>query len=123
MVEFDIEKWPQKIMDSCDNIVIAASGGKIKWVNKKFKEVTGISEEEIIGMLVENVMGSNYNMIKVREVLIKINSREISMCFGRVFIASKTNGLEEEYKRFNLLFNGNKEKLGRMKLLWRQKTK
>ena len=122
MVEFDIEKWPHKVMDSCDNIVIACGGGKIKWVNKKFKEVTGISEKEIIGMLVENVMGRDYDMIKVREIYVKISSREISMCFGRVFIASKTNGLEEEYKRFNLLFNGNKEKLGRMRLLW-QKTK
>jgi len=123
MVEFDIEKWPQKIIDSCDNIVIACCGGKIKWVNKKFKEVTGISKKEIIGRLAENVMGRDFNMIKIKEItFIKISSREIPTCFGSVFIASKTNGLEEEYKKFNDLFNGNKEKLGRMQLLW-QKTK
>ena len=88
MEEFDIEKWPEKIMNSCDNIVIAASRGKIKWVNQRFKEVTCVSEKEIVGSVVESVMGEDYNMIKIKEVFIKITSREIPVCFGRVFIAS-----------------------------------
>jgi len=117
-MEFNIEKWPKKLMDSCDNLVIVVSEGKIKWVNKKFREVTGLSDSDVLDCVVENLVGQNGRVEFKGRKICTIRCEEVSTCFGRVLLGTKTNGLNEEYERFNTFLNGNKEKVEK---IWKHK--
>jgi len=111
---FDLKKFPSKLMNSLENAVIVLnSSGNIVWVNAKYKELTSLSDSEVLGRHIDEVMkdGSCIPCHVKCEFWIK----EVETNYGKVLVAQRTNGLEHEYKKFDGIFKENTMKLKRMK--------
>ena len=118
---FDIKKFPSKLMNSLDSAVIVLNiDGNIVWVNDRWRYITGLSNGEVVGRHIDEVMedGSCKNCSIKCDFWIK----EVKTDYGKVIVAQRTNGLESEYKKFDGLVKDNKLKLERMRKIWLPQT-
>jgi len=117
--KFDVKIWPVRLMNSCNNMVVVIREGIIQWVNKKFVEDTKLTKRLVVGSLVEDTFSPNFDAVyRKGEKICNIRCVDLPMKFGRVLFCIKTNGLEEEYDKFNNLVVINKEVIERVKNLW-----
>ena len=116
MIEkFDRKKWPGKLLDYSNDIVIVIEkpSANIVWVNKKFLQLGDIS---VLNKKAVYILGDRFDMIRIRgEVKGKVKFYEIKTDFGIVLIGNITNGMELEFSKFSNFLASNKERVQKIK--------
>jgi len=132
---FDIEKFPKKIMNSLDTVMIVLdSDGNIVWVNDRWKEITELENGKVLGRSINEVLKDGGSCAQCPdEVTFVKDDGSCSQCpdkvtfalkvicstnYGKVLMAHRTNGFEHACNTFNGVVGENKTVIERIRKSW-----